>query len=365
MRGILRGGVLGLAMLASMPVYAAPAPEEPTMTFTFQREDYRKYGLGLYQVIHASGAITEGTADALKIFIQENHIEPGGEIYFNSATGNRIEGIRMGRYIRQFGLMTHIGDTDPSTPGACVSACSFAYLGGTFRFMNATATYGVHRFYRSQSQQEFTLEEAPTVSKVMTDYMRDMGVSTSLFRYMTISGKGDVVLIDKQTLRSLGVVNQGVTRSDWDMAKDEGVPFMLGDVQNYQGRHTLGIYCDRQYATLRGSVMRGVGVLQTPDPESLIHNTAENGVFLGDKRIAIQGDLAMSPKQVTYTFPISQDLAARMVAAPDLGVYFQPRGIIYYGGFSLPQTQDSKEMMKKFVNDCFATQIVKSDEPKP
>lgn len=334
------------------------AADDPSMSFTFKREDYRKYGLGLYQVIHASGTINEGTFDRLKVFAADNNIEPGGEIYLNSTTGNRLEGIRLGRLIRSLGLMTHIGDTNPNISGSCVSACAFAYLGGTFRFMNKSATFGVHKFYRSQrDQQEFTLDQASQVAQGMTDFMRDMGTNVSLFRYMSLNTGGDIVLISKDTLKSMGVVNDGVTLASWSLVDNKGIPFLRGNLQNYKGSHSLSFICDRQASTMKGSAS-----MQAADPASLRRLSAEEGLFLGDTRVKIPGTLTENATQVLYDFPITKEIAVRMADSPQLGIYAQPRDIIYFSGFKIQQNLESKEMVKKYVNECFGTEVVKKDD---
>lgn len=341
--------------VASLLAFQAPQAhaDEPSMRFTFQREDYRKYGLGLYQVIHANGTITDGTYDRLKIFAQENNIHPGGEIYLNSQTGNRLEGMRIGRLIRSLGLMTHIGNTNPNQPGACVSACAFAYLGGTYRFMGPTSTFGVHRFYRSQGKdQEFTIEESDAVSVQMTDYIRDMGADTHLFKYMTANTAGETVLISKATLQSLKVVNDGVSYAAWGMT-DDTVPYLRGELNDYNGSHSLSLKCDRQSATLQGTA-----IFETSNPEALRLVAQEEGVVIGDSNVPMAGTLVSDNKKtLTYSFPIPQDIAKRMATAPELGVYIKPNGIIYNAGFQLQQNMESQAKMKKFFNYCFGGRI--------
>lgn len=352
---------LALSLLLALPLPAFAADESvPSMDFTFQREDYRKYGLGLYQVIHARGTITDGTTEKLKIFAAENRIEPGGEIYLESTTGNRLEGMRMGRLIRSLGLMTHIGDTALNSRGICSSACAFAYLGGTFRFMNDGATFGMHRFYRSQGEeQEFTLEQAQAVSERMVGYMADMGISNRLYRYMALNGKGDVVFISKQTLKSLNVVNDGIIASGWRMPEKDGIPYLRGDLQNYKGTHSLSFHCDRQFNT-----MKGIAVLEASDPDSVRRTASDEGLFIGTQRLPIAGELVSSNRSVTYTFPVTPETALKMATAPDLGIYIQPNSIPYYAGFKIQQNRDSMDMMKKFINTCFGKTVIEKDNDK-
>lgn len=350
----LINAALAALLLLPAPLHAEDAPPSP-MSFTFEREDYRKYGLGLYQVIHASGAITEGTVDKLTVFAAERHIEPGGEIYFDSSGGNRLEGMRLGRLIRQLGLVTRIGHTDPNQPGACVGACAFAFLGGTFRFMSPVASYGVHRFYRSQGKdQEFTLEQAPEIAQQMGDFMRDMGVSTDLYRYMAApDSAGEIVLLNKDTLRALGVVNDGIISAEWLMADNHGLPYLRANVQNYKGIHSLSMVCDRQNRS-----MKGVGLMQAQDPDSLRRTASEEGLILDNRREPLSGQFVVDGPRVKFTFPITPKLAVHMMDASELGMYVKPNGIIYTAGFRIQQTAQSRQWMNDYVNECFGKQAV-------
>ena len=345
---ILRTALFVCAVSVLPPAHAA----EPSMTFSFHREDFSKYGLGLYQIIHANGTITDGSYDRLKIFAAENNIAPGGEIYLNSTSGNRLEAMRLGRLIRSLGLITHIGS--PSQPGSCISACAFAYLGGQYRFMNTSDTFGVHSFYRSQGEdQEFTLEESKDVATRMTDYMREMGVNTRLFKYMSSSIKSEIILIDKPTLQSLSVVNDGIIRSSMERLEKDGVPYIHTTQHDYKGHHSLNLYCDRQTATLRG-----VGMVGISQPELQLDAINQQGIAIGDEHKPTPGTLEIGSDAITYSFSISQDLAKNMATASKLGIYLQPKSESFTLGFQVIQTQDSKDIMKHFVNNCFGKQIV-------
>lgn len=339
-----------LTLCAHQPALAA----EPSMSFSFQREDYSKYGLGLYQVIHANGAITDGSYDRLKMFVAENNIAPGAQIYLNSRSGNRLEGMRLGRLIRSYGLMTHIGNTSAKEAGNCISACAFAYLGGTYRFMNESSNYGVHSFYRSQGEdQEFTLEQSKDIAKRMTDYMREMGVNTKLFKYMDNSTKSEIVLIDKPTLQSLSVVNDGIIRSSLEQLEKDGIPYIQTTQDDYKGHHSLHLYCDRQFATLRGVAM--VAITQ---PQLQLSAIDQQGIAINEEHKPTIGTLEIGSDAITYNFAVTPELAKNMATASKLGVYLQPKSESFTLGFEVIQTTNSKDTMKNFVNTCFGKQIV-------
>ncbi|MBY0406921.1 MAG: hypothetical protein K2Q01_04465 [Rickettsiales bacterium] len=314
--------------------------------------------LRLYQVIHASGNISEGTTENLRIFAQQNRIEPGGEIYLDSRGGNRLEAMRLGRLIRQLGLMTHIGRTEPQAPGACISACPLAYLGGQYRFMQPAATFGVHRFYRSQREdQEFTLEQAPQVAQDMQSYIQEMNADPALYRYMTLEGQSEVVQLSKETLQGLKIVNDGINFASWTLTEKSGVPYMEGTISDYQGTHGITLFCDRHLETTRGVVLQFTGRMQTPDPESLARLASAQGVKLGEQILPQTAQITREGKQVAMQFSVPPELALRMAQSASLGMYVKPQGVPFEASFSLPHNRESSERMTTYVRNCFGSKI--------
>jgi len=336
-----------LTLICLQPFEAAA---EDSMTFSFELKDFRKYGLGLYQVIHANGAITGGTAGSLRIFAQEHHIMRGGAIYFQSDGGLLSEGVKVGRLIRELGLDTYIGGIDPKEPGYCLSACSLAYLGGVSRFMNDAATYSVQRFYRrAGDNQEFDLAASQVFAGEITNFIKDMGVNPSLFKFMLLPGNESLVGIDKNTLVGFKAVNDGIFDEKWEIALNDKVPYLLGTVRNNHGTHKLTFMCNSQNNTLAGA-----GFLENSDPQWILENSAyTKGLFIGKDAVEMHTANKAEQNYVELLFPVSPDLSERLSAAPSLGIYFQPYNIPFPVGFKIRQTDESMLLMKHYFNSCF------------
>jgi hypothetical protein len=100
-----------------------------------------------YQVVRQNGAVAilatgpfvAGDANRLRDLLRRT---PGAEVVmFQSPGGNAMEGMAVGRVIRQAGLATHL------VRGIeCASACTYAFLGGRVRTADPGARYGVHMF---------------------------------------------------------------------------------------------------------------------------------------------------------------------------------------------------------------------------
>src|ERR1035437_2483096 len=115
--------------------------------------------------IVADGEITADTPKMFRQFLVSEQIKPGSryEVYLNSPGGNFLGGLELGEIIREFGFGTRIarsvslgiplvnfGQAEHDGPGACYSACAFAFLGGSWRIA-AERSLGVHQHYLEEA----------------------------------------------------------------------------------------------------------------------------------------------------------------------------------------------------------------------
>ncbi|MFZ5748408.1 MAG: hypothetical protein ACOY45_12225 [Pseudomonadota bacterium] len=93
------------------------------------------------RVLVASGEIRVGEGQRLAQAIAS--AGSISEVWLNSPGGVLTEGMAMGRALRKSGILTRVANGN-----ACVSACTFAFLGGPIRIIDGDAYYGVHMFSR-------------------------------------------------------------------------------------------------------------------------------------------------------------------------------------------------------------------------
>lgn len=91
------------------------------------------------KVLVAEGQILPGEAQRLELALRK--AGPIEEVWFNSPGGAAMEGPYMGRVIRARNLAVRL-----RSDHACISACSYAFLGGVVRTVEPGAYYGVHMF---------------------------------------------------------------------------------------------------------------------------------------------------------------------------------------------------------------------------
>lgn len=100
--------------------------------------------------VYADGVIDEGATARLVAYLKTNKIGVA-RIYFNSPGGSLLEGMKMGRAIRELKLFTSIGtvgNNAANRASICASACAYAFAGGVSRFIDSdTGRLGIHQFY--------------------------------------------------------------------------------------------------------------------------------------------------------------------------------------------------------------------------
>jgi hypothetical protein len=103
-------------------------------------------------VIWFAGQVANDSADLFKQALDDNNIAPGATVMFQSPGGNAIQGMQIGRLIRERSLRTSVGKRPSSGPnqdrvadsGLCISACSVAFLGGVVRSVPPGSYYVIH-----------------------------------------------------------------------------------------------------------------------------------------------------------------------------------------------------------------------------
>ncbi len=130
------------------------------------------------------------------------------KVLMDSCGGDLDQGIRIGRFFRQYRFRTII-----PAGAECSSACALAFLGGTnegskvpiaFRIKSSTGYLGFHRFrlvpynakeVPSKDLQEF-IDKSQTIMLKLLDYFIDMDVDPRILRHMINTPSDDMYYLD-------------------------------------------------------------------------------------------------------------------------------------------------------------------------
>jgi len=179
---VLRRFLVGVLSLIAPSAVAAES-----MAFAF--DCYANASESCYVI--AKGSLDGGAAERFSAFVDEpsNGVE-GFQVLLDSSGGSLQDGIALGRQIRSRGYHTVIGRYDgdnfdrPIAPGDCLSACAYAFLGGSGREIAEGSRLGFHQFGLpggAALPDAVGLSGGQEISGTLISYLIEMGVDPRLF----------------------------------------------------------------------------------------------------------------------------------------------------------------------------------------
>ncbi|WP_224824790.1 PAN domain-containing protein [Cognatishimia sp. MH4019] len=202
--------------------------------------------------VYIDGDFDGNEAERLEALIADGKVTPYSTIYFNSPGGSLFGGMELARTIRKHGFSTGVSRLDdagePVRGGAiCMSACTFAYLGGVFRYFQDDDVFGVHRFY-SKEPSENDGELAQVASAAIISFLEEMDVGSAFFVEMTKAGSQSMRLLDLSQMLHLGIANNGIGRTNWtvtatDPVTGNSILYLKGERNTSFGINKMLFYC--------------------------------------------------------------------------------------------------------------------------
>lgn len=354
----MRCRVLLVCLFLSAGALLNPAQAQQ-LQFVLQRPHEPRIIFGNAWTIYADGPIDGEAAARLDRLVKEHSIPEKSTIHLNSPGGNLFGGMALGRSIRKAGLLAYVSRKGPeetigqfksfrSLPGDCLSACSLAYLGGKFRWIDEKSVYGVHRFYAPN--KDLGSDAAQITSSMIVQYIRDMGTDAALFSEMTKAGGDEINVLSRSKLVALNVVNNGVGRTAWTVESASGALYLKGERETWRGINKFIIECDR-----------GRPILYVIfDPEG----RGDEIEMLGAQSVMIDGNLfpissarVMKPKLingwVNAAYALNGDLLGRIIAAKTVGIAFQAMfGAPVFLGFDGLELESGRQKLVGFLATC-------------
>jgi len=122
---------------------------------------------------------------------------PGAVVMFRSEGGSVVAGIRIGRYIRLRNWYTFVPDGM-----MCASACALAWLGGTRRIAEPTASIGFHAAYTTKGGQ---IAETGAGNALVGNYLGELGLSEAAIFYITSADPRSMRWLSAADAAALGI----------------------------------------------------------------------------------------------------------------------------------------------------------------
>jgi hypothetical protein len=327
------------------------------MQFTLQPPHQPQGIFGNAWRIFADGVIDESSPARLAEAIENNKIPPNSTVYFNSPGGSLFGGMELGKLVRKRGLFTDVGKRGPMETtgqfrnykvlaGECFSSCTLAYIGGIFRWMDAKAIYGVHRFYGDK----VNADDAQVASSVIIQYIRDMDVDPALFSEMTKAGRDEVNVIPRSKLEALNVINNGQGKTKWTIESVGDGLYLKGERNTSNGINKFIVTCDKGRLGLyiifdpvgRGEEVLGLGA------QSLMIDGEP--IPISELRV---GKPTLQNGWVNAIYKLTPNLIDKIRTAKTVGVAFQMiYGAPVFLGFDGMEIADGRQKLAGFISTC-------------
>lgn len=146
------------------------------------------------ELIVFSGEIVQGDAGRFLDLIRSVSV---GAVLFESPGGNLLEGLRIGRTIREANFSTGVA---PEV--ACASACALAWLGGTTRYMAPSALVGFHAAYIVEDGR---VSESGVGNALVGAYLNELGFGFDAVVFVASAAPNEMNWLNAAKARQSGI----------------------------------------------------------------------------------------------------------------------------------------------------------------
>ncbi|MBN8979311.1 MAG: hypothetical protein J0I08_22870 [Rhizobiales bacterium] len=309
--------------------------------------------LGTAWRVFFNGEIKLDSAAKLEAFLRDNKVPAESSIVFNSPGGNLYAGMEIGRLVRKYRLRTDVGIQESPNQmgyvaGGCYSACSLAYIGGRFRFLQKASHFGIHRFSFTKPIKGETDISQITSAQIVA-YLREMGIDTAFYTLSTKAGADGMLEPPRNVLEQLNVLNYGFEKANWSIESLAGGLYVKGQRETEYGINKFILYCTKKQPELYIII----------DPQGheneLLHILNANSLVIDGTLTPIQPtSRKMKNGWLNATYSLSAVLANSIRRARSVGVVFQARygAPIFLGFDSMPTGEDGRRKIDGILSSC-------------
>lgn len=348
---------LACALLAGWCVNAAAHANTP-MTFFVETDAQKrlvdKMVRGGVEDIYASGEITEGTTARFLKFVRQNNIE-AGEIHFNSPGGSLIEGMQLGRAIRNLQFFTTVGvyssdyDPDADLNSICASACAYAFAGGVSRFLNAyTGKLGVHQFY-ARDNANVSGEAVQQVSGVIVAYLDQMGIDARAFTISTIADRDGMIWLTPDEALKLRFANNGNEPPTAEIKLAGMTPYLRVQQEHYNVTARVLFDCEDKQLHL------AFGIVTDPTSSAMFaENQKRSYLELDNKEFLVVSGATGAKAHGSVVWinrVLTPNTLVQLIESNDVGGWIDGFGAVRYGATLEMPTVRGK--IAEFAKQCY------------
>jgi len=198
----MRSGTIAWFLL----ILAFQAICQPVVAMSFNYEERCNTQLTppCQKMVLAQGLINKETFAQFREFTKD--LPAGTWIAFTSPGGNLVNGMQMGALIRARRFNTTISYTEHS-PSDCLSACAYAFLGGTSRNLPPNSRFGLHQFRGLETA--ISAEDTQKLSAILAKYVDAMGIDRRILDIAQLTSSDKVAILTSSQIKQFKIDNLG------------------------------------------------------------------------------------------------------------------------------------------------------------
>ena len=313
-----------------------------------------KIVLGTAWNIYITGSLERGDAQKLAALIEKNRIPIWSTVIFDSPGGNLYEAMEIGRLIRKNRFATNVGkrksltsEPDDVSAAGCFSACTIAFVGGTFRYLVNGSIYGVHRF-SSAMKTDFDLDLAQMISADVVAYLREMDVDVDLFVIMTKSSPREISELSIADLKKMNILNYGFERPKWSIESTGDNIYLKGERNTANGINKFLLIC----ASPRQILIHAIFDPQGHEEESI--SMQSYSLMVNGKQFPLvlyRKEIINGWFNALFILNLQQAKKLRDAMSVGIAVQFAPEAPTFLGFDAMP-VGDGEQKLKGFLHAC-------------
>lgn len=339
-----------MVVVALQCVFVAVATAAP-MTIAIERKSDIDNMIEAPTTIFLTGDIEADTPRRLREALKGVK-DPWVSVVLDSPGGHLMAGIEIGRILRGQKATVTVGTkAEPYKPkaGMCLSACSLAFLGGTYRYMAPGSVYGVHRASNTAGPRSTDLDAGQIVAAAIGAYIREMDVEPALLDLTVKAGKDGIYILSAAELTSLRVVNNGRKQPAWSIEVVEGGTYLRGSQETLYGVGKSMFMCSGGRYEFMSVYSAGAKA------ETIAKGAWEHSISIDADTVPLPAPrrIQSDGRFVNAAFRITPDILRRLQSASTVGHAMQlSREAPTFVGYTIDIDPASKAKVSTYAKNC-------------
>lgn len=307
--------------------------------------------------IYISGEITPGMENELRK-MSRGIGRKGAVVSLDSPGGNLMEGIKIGRYIRDNGWQTRVHSKNETSKAICASSCVFIFAGGDHRSIGDGAKLGVHRF-SSPRRSPDDLALGQYITGTLLEYLRTTTVSTSLIDRASKVPPNEIAWLTEEELDQFNLRTAGV--ATWSLDAEEIGFTLSGTIDSLVDGGMVTLTCDGGLILFFGGYWTRTEPMQPVSKWTHISFNVGNGTqmqrvpFVGmlnsEADMIVGGKFYLNELHIK-AFPTADKIFLNIISVSNHDVHGKPRAVTTNRVVQINIGRNDRHKIVKFLRAC-------------